>query len=82
VVLLQGEPGDICGSSADKQGFDNFAPLGPVLVSSELIPDPAALHLKTSVNGEVRQDTPVADLVFDVSLRGCSDGDRAGRRAW
>ncbi|CAK9780357.1 hypothetical protein CC85DRAFT_278448 [Cutaneotrichosporon oleaginosum] len=48
------------------KGFDNFAPLGPVLVSPELIPDPAALQLKTSVNGELRQDTPVADLVFDI----------------
>lgn len=68
----------------NKQGFDKFAPLGPVLVSSEvklmrkvcasrvltvqLIPDPAKLQLTTSVNGELRQDTPVADLVFDVSL--------------
>ncbi|BEI83396.1 hypothetical protein CcaverHIS002_0312640 [Cutaneotrichosporon cavernicola] len=48
------------------KGFDNFAPLGPVLVSPELIANPAALRLKTSVNGELRQDTSVADLVFDV----------------
>jgi 2-keto-4-pentenoate hydratase/2-oxohepta-3-ene-1,7-dioic acid hydratase in catechol pathway len=37
-----------------------------VLVSPTVIPDPAALRLTTRVNGEVRQDTPVADLVFDV----------------
>ncbi|RSH81659.1 uncharacterized protein EHS24_007839 [Apiotrichum porosum] len=48
------------------KGFDKFAPLGPVIVASALIPDPSKLDLKTVVNGEVRQETPVADLVFDV----------------
>jgi len=37
-----------------------------VLVSSKLISDPATLQLRTTVNGQVRQETPVADLVFDV----------------
>lgn len=48
------------------QGFDKFAPLGPALVASRLIPDPATLQLKTVVNGETRQESPVSDLVFDV----------------
>ncbi|OBT95452.1 hypothetical protein VE01_05140 [Pseudogymnoascus verrucosus] len=34
------------------KGFDTFAPLGPCLVSSKLIDDPAKLHLKTTVDGE------------------------------
>jgi 2-keto-4-pentenoate hydratase/2-oxohepta-3-ene-1,7-dioic acid hydratase in catechol pathway len=46
------------------KGFDTFAPLGPCLVSSELIPDPARLRLKTIVDGEVRQDEMVSDLLF------------------
>ncbi|RDL35136.1 Uncharacterized protein BP5553_07067 [Venustampulla echinocandica] len=46
------------------KGFDTFAPLGPCLVNSELIEDPAKLHLKTIVDGEVRQDESVGDLLF------------------
>lgn len=39
------------------KSFEGFAPLGPVLVSSKVVPDPAALHLKTFVNGEKRQES-------------------------
>ncbi len=46
------------------KGFDTFAPLGPCLVNSELIGDPAKLQLRTSVNGQVRQDETVSDLLF------------------
>ncbi|KFY91445.1 hypothetical protein V500_04676 [Pseudogymnoascus sp. VKM F-4518 (FW-2643)] len=48
------------------KGFDTFAPLGPVLVNADLIKDPAKLHLKTIVDGEVRQDESVGDLLFGV----------------
>ncbi len=46
------------------KGFDTFAPLGPCLVASDLIGDPANLHLTTKVDGEVRQDEGVSDLLF------------------
>jgi len=46
------------------KGFDTFAPLGPCLVNSNLIGDPAKLNLKTIVDGEVRQEESVADLLF------------------
>ena len=49
------------------KGFDTFAPLGPCLVSSKLIKDPAKLHLKTIVDAEVRQDEGVSDLLFDCA---------------
>jgi 2-keto-4-pentenoate hydratase/2-oxohepta-3-ene-1,7-dioic acid hydratase in catechol pathway len=49
------------------KGFDTFAPLGPVIVSSQLIPDPAQLHLKTIVDGETRQSESVSDLLFDCA---------------
>lgn len=48
------------------KGFDSFAPLGPVLVASRLVPDPASLHLRTVVDGELRQDAGLDDLVFNV----------------
>lgn len=46
------------------KGFDTFAPLGPCLVNSELIQDPSKLQLKTIVDGQIRQDETVADLLF------------------
>lgn len=49
------------------KGFDGYAPLGPCLVSTAVIDDPRKLHLKTIVDGEVRQDTPVDDLLFDCA---------------
>ncbi|OJJ84578.1 fumarylacetoacetate hydrolase family protein [Aspergillus glaucus CBS 516.65] len=47
------------------KGFDTFAPLGPVLVAASEIPDPSQLQLKTIVDGEVRQEESVGDLLFD-----------------
>ncbi|KAK3949498.1 hypothetical protein QBC32DRAFT_243577 [Pseudoneurospora amorphoporcata] len=52
------------------KGFDSFAPLGPALVSTRLIRgDPAELAqltLRTTVDGELRQEASVADLAFTV----------------
>ena len=47
------------------KGFDTYAPIGPVLVAGSEIADPSKLHLKTIVDGEVRQDESVSDLLFD-----------------
>lgn len=47
------------------KGFDTFAPLGPCLVSSELIKDPSQLRLTTKVENEIRQDESLSDLLFD-----------------
>lgn len=49
------------------KGFDTFAPLGPVLVRSDLIGDPSKLDLATIVNGDVRQEESVGDLLFDCA---------------
>ncbi|KAH7024138.1 hypothetical protein EDB80DRAFT_699250 [Ilyonectria destructans] len=48
------------------KGFDTYAPLGPVLVSASLVPNPAELHLQTIVDGELRQDAGLDDLVFSI----------------
>jgi len=46
--------------------FDTFAPLGPCLVLKDEIPDPAALKIRTILNGSVMQDWRCDDLIFDV----------------
>jgi 2-keto-4-pentenoate hydratase/2-oxohepta-3-ene-1,7-dioic acid hydratase in catechol pathway len=47
--------------------FDTFCPLGPVLVTPDEIPDPNALRLKTTLNGQVMQDWGTDDMVFGVA---------------
>lgn len=54
------------GQHAVGKSFDKFAPLGPILVSTSVIPDPTKLKLKTTVNGKMRQETNTDDLIFDV----------------
>jgi len=46
--------------------FDTFAPLGPCLVTTDEIPNPNTLQLKTIVNGETLQNSNTADMIFDV----------------
>lgn len=45
------------------KGFDTFCPLGPAIVT-EL--EPAGLTVTTRLNGQVRQSSPVSDLIFGV----------------
>ncbi|GEK80178.1 2-hydroxyhepta-2,4-diene-1,7-dioate isomerase [Agrococcus baldri] len=42
-----------------------FCPVGPVLVPADEV-DPGDLRLWSTVNGEPRQDSTTADLIFDV----------------
>lgn len=45
---------------------DGSAPMGPYLVTSDELQDPSGLDVVLTVNGEVRQKTNTANLVFDV----------------
>lgn len=46
------------------KGFDTFCPLGPA-IQTEF--DPAAARLQTRVNGQVRQDAPLSDMIHSVT---------------
>jgi 2-keto-4-pentenoate hydratase/2-oxohepta-3-ene-1,7-dioic acid hydratase in catechol pathway len=48
------------------KGSDGFAPLGPMVVTRDEIADPQHLPLRTTVNGEVWQDSSTAEMIFDV----------------
>ena len=54
------------GQPATAKSFDKFAPLGPVITSKRLIPDPENLTVKCSVNGEQRQNGNTDDWIFNV----------------
>jgi 2,4-diketo-3-deoxy-L-fuconate hydrolase len=45
---------------------DTFAPLGPEIVTTDEITDPAALHIESRVNGELRQSESCGAMRFDV----------------
>jgi 2-keto-4-pentenoate hydratase/2-oxohepta-3-ene-1,7-dioic acid hydratase in catechol pathway len=55
------------GQFSYAKSFDGFAPIGPCIVSPQLIPDPQKLHYTTKVNGEVRQDTETSDMIWTVA---------------
>ena len=46
------------------KGFDTFCPFGPVVASGL---DPATLAVKTTLNGNVRQNYPISDMLFSVA---------------
>lgn len=45
---------------------DTFAPIGPFLATRDEIPDPKALNIWLTVNGEVRQKSNTTHMIFDV----------------
>jgi 2-keto-4-pentenoate hydratase/2-oxohepta-3-ene-1,7-dioic acid hydratase in catechol pathway len=51
------------GQWARAKGFDTFCPIGPRIVAGL---DPSRLTITTRVNGELRQQSTTADLIFDV----------------
>jgi acylpyruvate hydrolase len=46
------------------KGADTFCPYGPWITTADEVPDPGNLRLRTWVNGQLRQDTSTADLIF------------------
>ncbi len=55
------------GQWSKGKSCETFNPLGPVLVTADEVPDPQALRLRSWVNGEMRQDSTTADMIFGVA---------------
>ena len=45
---------------------DTFCPMGPSITTVDELPDIGASWLRTTVNGELRQEAPISALIFDV----------------
>ena len=54
------------GTTTKGKSADTFGPVGPWLVTADEIPDPQALRLWTTVNGERRQNGNTRRMVFPV----------------
>jgi acylpyruvate hydrolase len=48
------------------KSFDTFAPTGPCITTTDQLPDPSELHIRTWVNGELRQNSTTRNMVFNV----------------
>jgi 2-keto-4-pentenoate hydratase/2-oxohepta-3-ene-1,7-dioic acid hydratase in catechol pathway len=55
------------GQWSKGKSCETFNPLGPYLVTPEELGDPGKLGLRSWVNGEPRQDSSTADMIFDVA---------------
>ncbi|OBT95692.2 hypothetical protein VE01_06517 [Pseudogymnoascus verrucosus] len=49
------------------KGFDGFAPVGPVLVSRRVLPDPSVLELRSTLNERVMQDGRARNMIFTIA---------------
>ncbi|GIJ30436.1 2-hydroxyhepta-2,4-diene-1,7-dioate isomerase [Micromonospora qiuiae] len=58
---------DVSGGQWSKgKSCETFNPLGPWLVTPDEVGDPQALGLRSWINGEPRQDSSTADMIFSV----------------
>ncbi len=48
------------------KSLDSYCPMGPCIVTADEIKDVTKLRLITKVNGEMRQDALVSQLIFDI----------------
>ena len=49
------------------KSFDTHGPIGPWIVTADEIPDPQALGIRLSVNGEVRQDSNTRLMNYSIA---------------
>ena len=49
------------------KSLDTFCPLGPVIVTSDEIPDPQSLQITCTVNSQLRQSANTSEMFFGVA---------------
>jgi 2-keto-4-pentenoate hydratase/2-oxohepta-3-ene-1,7-dioic acid hydratase in catechol pathway len=48
------------------KGLDGSCPLGPIVVTKDALPDAQGTGLRSLVNGELRQSSTTAQMIFDI----------------
>jgi len=48
------------------KSLDGYCPMGPWILTADEVKDVGRMHLMTRVNGELRQDARVSQLIFDI----------------
>lgn len=55
------------GQISRSKSFDTFCPIGPWITTADEIADPQSIGVRAFVNGESRQDSSTAQMIFSVS---------------
>lgn len=55
------------GQWALGKSFDGWAPFGPGIATTSVIPDPNALNISTKLNGQTVQSSSTKDMIFHVA---------------
>ncbi len=48
------------------KSLDTFCPIGPYIVTKEMVSNPQQLNIETKVNGEVRQSSDTSQMIFSI----------------
>ncbi len=48
------------------KSFPTFCPMGPAIITADEIPDPHALSITLSIDGEVLQNSNTSELIFNI----------------
>lgn len=49
-----------------QKAFDGFAPMGPLITPAAFVHDPQHLSMTLTVNGQVKQHSTTANMIFSV----------------
>ena len=49
-----------------QKAFDGFAPMGPLITPAAFVPDPQHLSITLTVNGQIKQNSTTANMIFSV----------------
>jgi 2-keto-4-pentenoate hydratase/2-oxohepta-3-ene-1,7-dioic acid hydratase in catechol pathway len=49
------------------KSFDTFCPIGPWITTADEVLDPQDLRIRSSVNGEIRQNSSTREMIFSVA---------------
>ena len=55
------------GQWARAKGFDTFCPLGPWITTHQSLDEVADLRIRTTLDGELKQDGSTKDMIFTVA---------------
>src|SRR5690606_28029593 len=48
------------------KSIDGFCPMGPAILTADVVHNPATFSIQTFVNGEQRQQGSARDMIFDI----------------
>ena len=65
--VRQTKGGDVWYDLGRGKLFDTSAPMGPCILTADAVPNPQALNLSTTINGELRQSGSTSDMIWSCA---------------